>query len=184
MLEALNALTRVKSHYVSAQGYDNGISVIVLPDLQSMAGQYLSGRLGYSSLAMRDVLSVQGEAARQSLRRANGAVRTEVSHTQQRHKTAEERSKNVHLKLRRARLQLDSTRRQIMVDASRNGVARPRLTDEPEEIGEEQPGRPEIRSNNPYAEFLASRASTLDRPIGELVQTPARTRRHADSHSR
>lgn len=166
MLEAINSLTRVERHYVSARSCDEGIPPLVLPDLQAMAGQYLSGRLGYASLAMRDVISVQGEAALQSMRRAGTAIRAAVAKSQERHRAAEQKSRAVHLKLRRARLQLDSTRRQIMVDISRNRIARAEITEEPEAIEDDAPGRPEIRSNNPYADFLASRASTLDRPIG------------------
>jgi hypothetical protein len=173
MLEALNSVNRVRTYYLSAQGYDPAISLLTLPDLKGLAGQYLTGRLGYASLSMRDVLSVQGENARVSLRRANSSVQKEVAETQRRHRSAEAVSKNTHLRLRRARLQLDSTRRQIMIDVSRGAArraeARPEvMTEEPEAMADDEggEGRPDVRSYNPYADFLASRASTLDRPIG------------------
>jgi hypothetical protein len=153
--------SRVSSFYVEARHYDTELpSSLDLPNLIGLANSYFDDRFFVSTLDTVAMLTQSVDTAKRSLKRSSTILREEIKKSQNRNKSLQNQSKTVHLRLRRARAFLDSTRRAIMVDVQM-GIAGQQLVEEPESF--DNSTEP---SNNPYAEFLVRRATTLDAPAG------------------
>lgn len=130
-----------------------------LPDLNGLAQTYYADRFYLSAYQQVDQLNVRVLAASKQLLAAADQLRRAVRTAQSREQDLDVESRTLHLRLRRARIQLDSTRRAIMIDVGNNAGA---MVAEPESMESSSAGAERQPSNNPYASYLASRASTLD----------------------
>lgn len=159
--------SRCLTFYNQARSSDPEVSpTLGLPDIDQLAALYFDNRLFRVDFLTVDVLTKKIQA---DLWQVRGTVAKrlarELREAQTRHHSLLSQNKTVHLKLRRARAHLDATRRAIMIDVASNPV---QLTSEPESVlSSEEQAEEVASSSNPYAEFLASRASTLDTRTGE-----------------
>ena len=173
----IQLLARGQSFYISAYESDPelvDLDKLAVPDIKKLASQYFDSRLFYyGSYASMDVLSSMFTKAGRQLWNAREAAVKQMRASEVRHKTATKQTANIHLRLRRARLQLDSVRRGIMLEPQTAQA----LTEEPENME----GIERQTSNNPYAAFLANRANTLDLPA-DPTPPPAYRPRQQDYH--
>lgn len=170
--------SKVSSYYLEAKSYDDALApTLNLPNLISLANTYFDDRFyisGYNPLAL---LSQSVDTARLALKSSFLTLRRQIREAQSRTAALELESKRAHLKLRRARAHLDATRRAILVDihASNSSTRQaPRFTEEPESFDDGDARPMQSQSNNPYAEFLLRRATTLDANVGECADEGAR----------
>lgn len=177
---AANHVSRVSSFWLQASGYYPALGVLSLPSVDGLAQAYLHNQVFYASLNAMDALSIRVSATQRALHAALQEIRTKIRELQASQRQLERKGKSIHLSLRRARLQLDSTRRQIMIDVAHSNRELGFITQEPESFaseggeagadGQAGGGDGQFASNNPYAHFLASRANSIDQP-GELARS-------------
>lgn len=146
-----------------------------IPDIDSIAQAYYTARMHYYGEMDVDLhLVPRVQKATAQIRQVHETIRKQIRASEQRHKAAEKQTPALHLKLRRARLQLDSVRRSIIIESSAI------QTEEPESFVGDEAMVTQPQSHNPYAQFLVSRAATLDVPAEELPKYFPRSQNYSD----